>query len=168
VVLGGADAAQAAECAVSTGTPGSEESESEFERATACAINEERDGRGLARVERTVGLDRVAKRYVRDMVARGFFAHVSPDGADLLDRVRTSRYLRGRPGFRIAEVLAWGAGELASPRAIVRAWLESRGHAQIIVGATYRDVGIAVAAGVPQSDAAGATYAVIFARRSEA
>jgi uncharacterized protein YkwD len=137
----------------------------EFESATACLIDQERAGLGLAEVDRAVRLDRAAKLYARDMVSRHFFAHISPDGADLLDRVRGSRYLRGWREYRLGEVLGWGTGSLSLPSSIMRAWRESPGHRQIISGPAYRDVGIGVTAGVPSSGDAGATYAVIFARR---
>jgi uncharacterized protein YkwD len=165
LLVGWCEPAQAEDCAAPAGAPSSAESELEFERATACLINEERAGSGRVRVERSARLDRAADHQARDMVARHYFAHVSPEGEDLLDRVRATRYLRGWPGFRLGEVLAWGTGDLASPAATMRAWLASPGHRRVIRGRAYRDVGVAVVAGVPSGDVAGATYSVVFGRR---
>jgi uncharacterized protein YkwD len=165
LLLAGPGSARAGGCASPASPPGSDESELEFESATACLIDEERAGLGLAEVNRAVRLDRAAKLYARDMVARRFFAHISPDGADLLDRVRGSRYLRGWNDYRLGEVLGWGTGSLSLPSSIMRAWRESPGHRQIIWGPAYRDVGIGVTSGVPTSGEPGATYAVMFARR---
>jgi uncharacterized protein YkwD len=159
--------AQAEECPIPPGTPAaSAESEAEFERATACLINNERARRGLAQLRRARRLNRAADRHARDMVARHYFSHFSPEGDGLLDRVRASHYLRGWPGYTLGEILAWGTGSLASPPSIMRAWLKSPGHEAVIAEPHFRDFGIAVVAGVPSGgDVAGATYAVDFGRR---
>lgn len=165
LLLAGPESARSDGCASPTSPPGSDGSELEFESTTACLIDEERAGLGLPAVDRAVRLDRAAKLYARDMVSRHFFAHISPDGADLLDRVRGSRYLRGYHDYRLGEVLGWGTGSLSLPASIMRAWRESPGHRQIVWGSAYRDVGIGVTRGVPSSGEPGATYAVIFARK---
>jgi uncharacterized protein YkwD len=166
VALGWPVPARADECPIPAGTPAaSEESEAEFERATECLVNEERAGRGLAQLRRARRLDRAAERHARDMVARHYFSHFSPEGNGLLDRVRASRYLRGWPSYTLGEVLAWGTGSLGSPPSIMRAWLDSPGHLHVIAEPHFRDFGVAVVAGVPSGDPAGGTYAVVFGRR---
>ena len=74
----------------------------------------------------------------------------------------------GYGGRRIAagEALAWAQGRLATPHAIVRAWMHSPPHRAVLLGRGYRDVGIGVALGSPygrlaarQRDLRGATSA---------
>jgi uncharacterized protein YkwD len=157
--------AEAAACGVPAGTPTTRESEAAFERATACELAEVRAARSLPALRRARGLDRAAERQARDMVERRYFSHTSPEGDDVLDRVRASHYLRRWPSFRLGEVLAWGTGSLGSPPAIVQAWLNSPGHRRLVLKRGFRDVGIGVVAGYPFGSAAGATYAVVFGRR---
>jgi uncharacterized protein YkwD len=166
VLLGWPESGGATGCPVPPGTPGVEAAEQEFARATECILQEERAARGLAQLRRAHRLDVAAESHGRDMVSRRFFAHVSPAGSRLIDRVRASRYLRGWPGYELGEILAWGTGSLSSPPSIVGAWLDSPGHRRIVVSPGYRDVGVAAVAGVPlASDVAGGTYAVVFGRR---
>ena len=103
----------------------------------------------------------MARRYARSMVRIGFFSHTSPGGATLLDRVRAAGY----GGRRIAagEALAWAQGRLATPHAIVRAWMHSPPHRAVLLGRAYRDVGIGVALGTPYGRGrSSATYAADF------
>lgn len=51
-------------------------------------VNEERRKAGLKPVAADPELQTVARAHSRDMFARGYFAHVSPDGNDPFDRMR--------------------------------------------------------------------------------
>jgi uncharacterized protein YkwD len=55
----------------------------------------------------------------------------------------------GYRGRFAGEVLAWGQGRDASPRAAVRSWLHSPPHRRVLLGRSYRDVGVGVALGSP-------------------
>jgi uncharacterized protein YkwD len=64
-------------------------------------------------------------------------------------------------GYVIGENLAWGTLSLATPQAIVSAWIASPPHLANILEGGYRDTGIAIAPAVPTALAdgvAGATY----------
>ena len=102
----------------------------------------------------------MARGFARTMVARRFFSHVGPGGATLSARRRAAGY-RGRA---IGEVLAWGEGRFASPRAAVRSWLRSPPHRRVLLGRNYRDVGVGIALGSPfgGSMRSSATYAADF------
>ena len=130
--------------------------------AVVCEINRRRRAAGLRSVAAHPRLIRVASRYARSMVRHGFFSHTSPGGTTLLDRVRAVGY----GGRRVAagEALAWAQGRLATPRAIVRAWMASPPHRAVLLGRAYRDVGVGVALGNPYGRAMGrsATYAADF------
>jgi len=137
------------------------------ETATLCLLNAERRARGMARLGMNQQLRRAALGHARDMVDRGYFSHESRDGRDFVDRIVRARYVRmSDPGWLLGENLAWGAGRLASPREIVRAWMASPGHRANVLRRRFRDVGIAVVAGTPvEGTGVGATYATDFGRR---
>jgi hypothetical protein len=63
----------------------------------------------------------------------------------------------------LGENLAWGTGGLATPGAIMQAWMNSPGHRENILNPDFREVGIGVVAGNPAAaDGYGATYATEF------
>ena len=136
--------ASAARCTGASAAPGSL-SGAARQRAVVCEINRVRRGHGLRPVVADARLTRMAGRFARAMVSRGFFSHVGPGGATLDARLRAAGY-RGRSA---GEVLAWGQGRYASPRAAVRSWLHSPPHRRVLLGRNYRDVGVGVALGNP-------------------
>ena len=131
--------------------------------AVVCEVNRVRRRHGLAPVSGHSRLRVMAGRYARAMVARRFFSHVSPGGSTLGDRLRASGY----GGRRAGEVLAWGQGRLATPRAAVRSWLHSPPHRRVLLGRNYRHIGVGVALGSPYGGGlrGSATYAANFGAR---
>ena len=117
--------------------------------ATACLIDRERAARGLPAVRDAAALRGAAERHAREMVHGRFFAHRSPGGSTTAQRVRSSGYFRGVGEWAVGETLAWGSGELATPAAVVRAWLASPGHRRILLGRRYREIGLGVVLGAP-------------------
>jgi uncharacterized protein YkwD len=59
---------------------------------------------------------------------------------------------------------AWGDGELRTPAAAMRMWLESPPHRRAIYRRAYREMGVGVAEGTP-ANGEGATYAVVLGGR---
>ena len=138
-----------------------------IERATLCLVNRQRTAHHLAKLRANRPLRAVARKYARQMVAQNFFEHVSPAGVTFVQRIEHSSYLQNAAGWALGENLAWGQGSLATPRAIVRAWMHSPGHRANILDRTYSDAGMGVALGTPVSGVArGATYANEFGHRS--
>jgi uncharacterized protein YkwD len=105
---------------------------------------------------------RAALGHSADMVKRGFFEHTTPDGETMVDRITAARYVSPRVGWAIGENLAWGTGRLATPRAIMKAWMDSPGHRANVVKRAYRELGIGVVIGVPSDRGHGATYTADF------
>jgi len=131
--------------------------------ATLCLLNGERADHGLAPLAVDEKLGAAASAYARDLVAGSYFSHTGRDGSDVLDRVTAAGYLADAEGWRIGENLAWGTGALATPGAILRAWMNSPGHRDNILNPAYREIGVGVAVGNPaQPDGSGATYATAF------
>ena len=99
------------------------------------------------------------------MVSEQFFAHVSPDGSELTDRLTGVGYL-GNPGsWIVGENIAWGESYLATPGAIVKAWMNSPPHRANILNGDYSDIGLGIALGTPASSNPGATYTTDFGHR---
>jgi uncharacterized protein YkwD len=121
--------------------------------ATLCLINAERTGRGLAPLLDNGHLALAAQRHADDMVAQGYFSHVSLDGRTFDVRIRQAGY----PGRPLAENIAWGGGHLGTPRRIVSGWMDSTGHRQNILNAALRDSGVGVSPRIPPGGSGG-TY----------
>jgi uncharacterized protein YkwD len=122
---------------------------SKVRSATLCLLNRERARHGLPKLRRQHALGRAAGSYARLMVRQGFFAHISPGGSTMEQRIRRTSYLRGARSWSIGENLAWGAGRNGSARSIVAAWMRSPGHRANILNGRFTEIGIGLAPGVP-------------------
>jgi uncharacterized protein YkwD len=137
-------------------------------KATLCLLNVQRRSHGLHKLRENGKLRHAAAGYSRQMVSQGFFSHVSPGGSTLESRVNSTHYLDGARSWSIGENIAWGTGALGTPRAIVKAWMNSPGHRENILNGTYRDIGIGIATGAPipaGAAAGGGTYTTDFGYR---
>lgn len=129
---------------------------------TLCLLNGQRAAHGLRPLRPDRRLAAAALGHARDMVAQRYFAHVSPSGEGLLQRVARTGWLRRRSGWMLGETLAWGEESLGTPAAIVAAWMRSPPHRDIVLRPGFRRVGIAVVAGTPVASGNGATVAADF------
>ena len=102
-------------------------------------------------------LRRAAKLHATDMVRRRYFAHVSPEGGTMAQRVKRSGYLSGARRWALGENIGWGSGSAASAASIVNAWMNSPGHRAVILDRRFGEVGLGIARGVP-SGGSGATF----------
>jgi uncharacterized protein YkwD len=130
------------------------------EAAVRCEINTIRVQSGLKPMGTTRPLRVAAIRHSQDLVRRHYFAHVSPSGQTVSDRARRAGYV----GERLGENIGWGSGSLATPAAIVQAWMNSPPHRRIILTPDFRDVGVGIAQGAP-SGGDGATYTLDVGRK---
>lgn len=71
-------------------------------------VNAERARQGLRPLRADPELAEVARAHSRDMFARGYFSHVTPDGRDLGDRMRAAKagYLAAGENLALASTLA--------------------------------------------------------------
>jgi uncharacterized protein YkwD len=99
-------------------------------------INQQRARHGRGALAADSRLGRAAARHASDMARHNYFGHYSRSGRSPAARAHAAGW-HGRVG----EIIAWGCGALSSPRAIVRAWLESAPHRAIMLG-PGRAVGI--------------------------
>ena len=131
-------------------------------QATLCLLNDERAVAGLHPVAETPGLTQPSAAYSARMVAEDFFAHVSPDGGTLVDRLTAARYIAPDGDWTVGENIAWGQAELSTPRNIVIAWMNSPGHRHNILTGEFTEIGIGIALGTPGDPSWGATYTTDF------
>lgn len=140
-LLGAAPAA-AADCPGADLAPGSDKIA--VRSAIVCLSNQERTSRGLDALTPEGRLETAAQRYSDDLVENSFFAHVSPTGQKLTDRI--ARYADWK---RVGENLAWGERSLGTPRGIVAAWMGSPAHRENLLSPTFTEVGIGATSGAP-------------------
>ena len=137
----------------------------EIRAAVICLHNEIRARHDLPLLRENARLRRAATGHSEDMVDRRFFEHTTPGGTTMVDRILRADYARADQGWSFGENLAWGTGRLATPRGVMRAWMESPGHRVNVLRRAYREVGIGVVTGVPIGASRGATYTADFGVR---
>jgi uncharacterized protein YkwD len=111
------------------------------ERSVEASINAARaqHGCGPLRVHR--GLSRVAGSQARLLLAGGRLDHDA--GTPLGERLH-----RAAPSMRLlGEDLAWSPGRHTAPGAIVRAWMHSPVHREILLDCRFSRIGIGIAGG---------------------
>jgi uncharacterized protein YkwD len=114
----------------------------DLEDAMLDMLNGERTQRGLQPLKADPVLAELARAHSRDMYARGYFSHVTPDGRDLADRMRTARlgYLAAGENLALAPTLAGAHQGL----------MHSPGHRANILRPQFGRVGIGVLDGGAQ------------------
>jgi uncharacterized protein YkwD len=111
------------------------------ERQTIDAVNARRVESGLSVLATDPDLTAVARGHSEDMAARGYFAHASPEGRHVIDRVRVTSV-----AFRsLAENIYQARGMDDPVQSAVQAWMASESHRVNILGATFTRTGIGVA-----------------------
>ncbi len=82
-------------------------------------------------------LARSANAHSVDMATKDYFSHYSKSGASPFTRIRRAGYRYRAAGENIA-----AGRSLASPQAVVRAWLRSPGHCKVLMNPTYTHLGV--------------------------
>jgi uncharacterized protein YkwD len=133
--------------------------------AIQCLHNQLRANRDLPTLKDNGRLRRAALGHSRSMVANRFFAHTTPAGVTMTDRILRAGYVNRNQAWTIGENLAWGTGNLATPRGAISAWLDSPSHRANMLKRSYRELGVGVVLGNPTNGNGGATYTVDFGVR---
>jgi uncharacterized protein YkwD len=124
--------------------------------ATLCLINRERAVHDERPLRPNARLRRAAQAHTNSMAIDDYFEHVGPRGQTPLARMRAVGYVSSsRVGCEVGENIAWGTLSLATPHAIVAAWMASPGHRANILDSRYRETGIGVSPHPPASLAHG-------------
>jgi uncharacterized protein YkwD len=111
------------------------------ERAMLCLVNRARANRGLEALAAPGSLAGSAARKSADVLRCDDFSH-SACGRD-------TGYWPDRFGYDgcVGENIAYSFGRSATPRAIFRLWMNSAGHRENILRASYDDIGIGLKVG---------------------
>jgi uncharacterized protein YkwD len=99
-------------------------------------VNAERAKAGLKPLRADAEMTQVARKHSADMLAQGYFSHVSPDGKDLTDRIRREKLLYLTAGENLAY-----APTLAGAH---RGLMNSPGHRANILRPQFGRLGIGV------------------------
>jgi uncharacterized protein YkwD len=121
----------------------------EAAQAVLCLVNAERRARGMRRLRSNRRLIQASLGHSNDMVGKRYFAHDTPSGQSMLDRLLRARYMNMRVGFTVGENLAWGSEGRAAPTALVDAWMNSPPHRANILQPKYREIGVGLVSGAP-------------------
>lgn len=103
-------------------------------------INAIRQQQGLATLRDNQRLAEVARNYSRRMVEQNFFAHVSPQGDTLSDRVKSARIFY----LVVGENLFTSTNIPQPTNAAVSGWMQSPGHRENILRPEFRETGVGV------------------------
>jgi len=128
--------------------------------ATLCLVNRERVARGERPLRPDGRLRSAAQAHTESMAFGNYFEHVGPYGQTPLTRMRDAGYISSHVGYEVGENIAWGTLGLATPRAIVAAWMASPAHRANILDPRYQQTGIGVSPHPPRSLAHGQAGAI--------
>ena len=135
--------------------------ETNVRTALRCLVNTTRAEHGLRTLRPNARLRAAADRHSADMVARGYFAHVTPEGRSVVDRVRDTGYLDRSQDWALGEDIGWGTSTLSTPASIFEAWMNSPPHRRVILDRDFREIGVGLAPGVPVAgEGDGATFVI--------
>ncbi|MDQ3729151.1 MAG: CAP domain-containing protein [Actinomycetota bacterium] len=135
----GVPASAQAGCAKS-GEPVRSISKKNARAAIGCLFNKERTA---ANVKRNGDVETAAQRHSGVMASKYCYSHQCPGEPDLKERIARTGYLRGASGFELGEVIH-RLVDNASPRQIVREWMNSPPHGDAIRKSSYDHVGIGI------------------------
>ena len=129
--------------------------------ATLCLVNRERAGQGERPLAPNGRLEQAAQAHTESMACGDYFEEDGPHGETPLARMRASGYVHSSHiGHKVGENIGWGTLWLATPRAIVAAWMASRGHRANILNPRFRDTAVGVSPHPPSSLARGQVGAI--------
>ena len=114
------------------------------------ATNDKRAENGLAPLTENPLLDRSAQNKCNDMIAKNYWSHNSPDGAEPWVFIQDSGYKYTKAG----ENLGFG---FKDTNGVMDGWMKSQTHRNNIVSADYKEVGF----GVCSSENYQGSYSVV-------
>lgn len=102
--------------------------------------NRNRTENGLEELKMSESLAEAAKLKAEDMVAKGYFAHVSPEGVPPWHWIDSIGYEYVRAGENLAV-------NFVDSQDVVDAWMSSASHKANIMKSSFSEIGVATAAG---------------------
>ena len=104
-------------------------------------VNTERKAQGLGALTYNKKLATMALIKAKDMIAKQYFAHVAPDGTDVVMLAERQSY----DYLNIGENLAMG--DFVSSQDVMTGWMNSPGHRANILNKNYTELGISAVEG---------------------
>ena len=104
-------------------------------------VNAVRRERHLLELQRLPEIDRVARAHSQDMARRRYLSHVTPEGRNPVDRLRSG----GVSGFTLAAENAGLTSRGDPNREILQGWLHSEDHRRNLYAPPFNATGIGVA-----------------------
>jgi len=140
----------------------------EAQDAVLCLLNKRRAAAGMGPLDHNNKLLAAANQHNSYMLKHACFAHQCSGEASMTTRIKSKGYLSGAMSWQIGENIAWGEEGLATPAAIVDAWMNSPGHRANILNPSYDEIGISAGGGRPGEarHSNAATYTTDFGRTS--
>lgn len=102
--------------------------------------NKERQADGLQLLEFNQALSQAAEAKGKDMLAKGYWAHVAPDGTEPWKFFADVGYNYKYAGENLAR-------DFSNPASAVEAWMASPSHRENMLSPKYQDIGVAVVEG---------------------
>ena len=136
-------------------------------QALLCDINALRATRHLAPLRWDARLAQGADWMANDMANRHYFAHNTPDGRTLPDRMRPTGYIRDEFTWVLRENIGWGSGVQSTPLSLSRGWMASQDHRLNLMASDITDIGIGIAQGVVAGYGSGFYYVADFGSRGK-
>lgn len=143
MIVFAATSAQAASCRNADLAPATPAELKRAETATQCLINQERRQRGLKSTRYNKHLRKAAEWQGKDMIRHEYFDHNRSGGPSFVGRISRFGYGKKSNGYSLGENLAWAPQSVATPREMVRMWMESPGHRANILRSVYREQAVA-------------------------
>lgn len=171
LAMTGAPSAKAAKsaCARYGGVPPTHLTEREAAKSIRCLLNRRRRQHGVRPLSADDRLRIAGQRHTRYMRRHHCFSHRCHGEPSLRKRLERVHYIEdGLRKWSYGENIAWGSGELGTPRSIVRAWMHSPEHRRNILDGSFRDLGVGFGQGTPSNpNANGGIYTTDFGLRVE-
>uniref|UniRef100_UPI00406BF585 CAP domain-containing protein n=1 Tax=Paenibacillus sp. FSL R7-0652 TaxID=2921687 RepID=UPI00406BF585 len=119
----------------STGSNGTQSSQSDFAAQVVKLVNAERAKAGLGALASDSLLDKVAMAKVKDMSSNNYFDHQSPTYGSPFDMMKQFGVTYSYAGENIAK------GQ-KTPQEVVTAWMNSAGHRANILSKNFTHIGV--------------------------
>lgn len=119
-----------------------------YEKRILGLHNRTRKQRGLETLCVNPALTQAARAHSSDMIEEDYFAHTSPDGETLVERLRHFGYVTEGYGFwKVGGNIAFGNYSKGEPDHIFEGWMNSPPHRENILEGDFEQIGIGTAAG---------------------
>lgn len=128
--------------------------------------NEAREKRGLEPLCLQPTLTEAARAHSKHMIEKDYFAHATPGGETLGERLRRFGYTaEGYSYWKVGGNIAWHSGSDPEPEEMFEGWMDSPGHRSNILDEDFEQIGLGTYAGEYKSYEESVMYTAEFGVR---